>query len=791
MNTTLKASAIIPPQPPIRDAEHYRHMFNRCKWYMIVSAVVVFCAAAAFVMLVVRPENPELTAQALIGLEHNDAVVGAKQGGVVSLGREDIMLSRTFLKETARHLSLQLSTTPVSRYELFETVKVDSSAACGTYCVRFDKNKKGEFSVLYYDTTVLSLPLVGFLPGSEATVITSKTWRMDQPFTFTGMSLLFSKQMRANPRDFTFKVVDIRVAVEGVLRNLTIKRATPDKGINYIAVHLVSRDYALSAATVNAIADAFIEKNSGFTQQRTRGVVSSLDKQLRLAQTNLASAETKIRDFRALNPQVGLTQQTQQTVSSLAVLDNGIQNTASDIASAIRLKNEYAKADSNRRLQLAGEIVEMLWARTIPAGKTLSEELNRLLTQQHEITLSYGTEHPLVLENSRAIKKTCLSIATALDEYISTLQSTVSRKQQNVQQLSGRLRQLPALEMQRGELERNQKIYADIYSAVLESYNQAKVADAVEMADFYVMDYAVAPLPPPVDKSQTLILCIVIALFASFAPVLIRDYFDKSVRSQRQLIKVTGSPVLEAIPFFSEVSKPHTAKDTEYHPLINVACEPQFTRELFDSLLLKVNLRMYESTDHSIIISSYESGSGKSTISANLAIAIALRNHRVLLVDGDLRRGRLRETFGLPESAGFSALLAGSSPLPEDDFLKAVVKTDIPNLYVLPAGAEPKNPAALFSSKRMEQFKQFAAKNMAYTIIDTPPIGIVSDAAVVQNLFPHFLYVVRSGKTNVKELVERINEFDQLPSKTLGYVLNCASHDAVGTYRRYSKYYTR
>jgi Mrp family chromosome partitioning ATPase len=75
--------------------------------------------------------------------------------------------------------------------------------------------------------------------------------------------------------------------------------------------------------------------------------------------------------------------------------------------------------------------------------------------------------------------------------------------------------------------------------------------------------------------------------------------------------------------------------------------------------------------------------------------------------------------------------------------------------------------------------------------LDTPPLGIVSDAVVVKNHFANYIFVVRSGKTNVTALVNRINEFDQLPDKILGYVLNCASHEAVGTYRRYSKYYSR
>jgi Mrp family chromosome partitioning ATPase len=120
-----------------------------------------------------------------------------------------------------------------------------------------------------------------------------------------------------------------------------------------------------------------------------------------------------------------------------------------------------------------------------------------------------------------------------------------------------------------------------------------------------------------------------------------------------------------------------------------------------------------------------------------------------------------------------------------------MVITKIPNLYVIPSGKEPSNPGLLLSSPRMEEFRRLGGKLAAYMVIDTPPLGIVSDAVVIQKYFAHYIFVVRSGKTNVMELVNRINEFDRLPEKILGYVLNRASHNAVGTYRRYSKYYAR
>jgi tyrosine-protein kinase Etk/Wzc len=701
------------------------------------------------------------------------------------------MMNRTFLRNVVQRLSLQLQTAPASRHQLFDSVSIDSSVPCGTYFVRFNPDSAGAYLIYYYDTATVFLPLLGAFPGSAYAIVASGKWDADAPISLPGMVLKFSRGVRSFPDEFTFRVVNVPTAVEAVYRKLTIKRADPDKGVNHVSVLVSGRDYVLTAATANAIADAFIEKNLSFRQSRRRGIVEALEKQLLLAQANLASAESKVRDFRTSNPQVGLSEQTQQAIGNLSNLEGAVQTTSSALGNAQRLKAEYANADSAHRVQIAGAMANMLSTYNVPAGKTLSEELNRLLVQQQVLTEKYGSEHPFVVENSRAIKKATWAIVAAMEEFIGSGQSTISRKQENIQKITTRLRQLPAQEMQLGELERNRRVYADIYSAVLGSYNQAKVADAVETNDFYVMDYADAPLPPPADPTQLIILCVVLALMASFGTVIIRDRFDKSVRSQRQLAHITGSPVLEAIPFFYQTGETRSRiRRSREVPLISVPCTPDFTHEVFDSLLVKIKLRMFESTDFGVAVSSLEAGCGKSLVSANLAAAIAMRGHRTFLVDGDLRKGTLKDIFQLPETGGLSGLLSTERPLTEEECLRSFIETKIPNLFVLPSGLEPQNPGALFSSPRMEEFRRLCGKYASYMVFDTPPLGVVSDAAVVEKLFPHYLFVVRSGKTNVAELVTRINEFDQLSEKILGYVLNGVTDGSVSTYyRHYYNYY--
>lgn len=785
--------SVQPPSPSIHDWDHYRLLFSRTKWYLLLSGPIVFLLVIAYLLLVMRPENPKLMARALIGLDRPAEVAGLQVGAAANLGREDIMMSRTFLKSVAKSLSLQVWTQPYPRDAIFEKIQIDSTVACGTYVVKFNLKTKGAFYVMRYDTNVVSFPLIGIFPGSEFAEIRAGNWMRDTLLALPGMRFRFSRTIMAHPRDFTFQVVDIRKAVEEVYHNLTIKRADPDKGINYISVLVESRDYSLGAQTANSIAATFIEKNNSYRQQRANGIVGALDKQLAIAQADLEGANNKLRDFRSRNPNVSLTPKGQQAVGSVAHFENRTQGRGAEVAYAERLRKEFADADPTHQARIAQSGAEFLSTHSVAEGTAIKADLDGLLAQRSRLSESYGPEHPMVLENERNLATAANRILGALDDFAAKGRQDIAQNNLNSRQFSDKLRELPALEIELGELQKKQQIVSDIYSAVLAGYNKAKVDDAVSVTDFYVMDNAVAPLPPPVDNTRGLLLVVLLALFISFAPVLAFDAFDKSVRSQSQLERITGRPVLESIPFFRSQGK-HKGLDASkegQQPLIHLPSDPVFTREIFDSLQLKLNLHLMKTGDKFIVVSSLEDGAGKSTTSANLALSYALRGHRTLLVDADLRLGHLGGVFGFSDSLGFAGLLSNPSPLTDADCERFLESTVIPNLFVIPAGGKASNPGALLSSPRMVEFKRYCLKSMDYVVIDTPPLGAVSDASVLQNLFPNFLFVVRYGKTNVPELVNRINEFDQLSEKVLGYVLNRAALTSVGAYRRYARYYLK
>lgn len=184
-----------------------------------------------------------------------------------------------------------------------------------------------------------------------------------------------------------------------------------------------------------------------------------------------------------------------------------------------------------------------------------------------------------------------------------------------------------------------------------------------------------------------------------------------------------------------------------------------------------------------IIVTSALAGEGKSTVSAHLAAAFAEMGASVLLIDCDLRRGKTHRLFEIKRTPGLANVLAGFS-----DVNAAVTKTKIENLFVLPAGAVPPNPAELLASGRMEVLLSEFSKSFDYIILDTSPINVVSDALQLSSLVDGTLIVARQNYTDQGALGRCIDSLEFVEAKILGIVFNDVQSSSTTKDKRYGYY---
>jgi capsular exopolysaccharide synthesis family protein len=746
--------------------------------------IAVLVAAKA-----IPTKDPELTAKALIGIEKREDMAAGMGASKENLGREDLMLGRTFLKEIVRSLSLQLVTGKKRRSTYFDPAVLDSIVQPGRYRVRVNRLSK-TFSIRYFDTNALSIPLFGPAPFVKGQPVVGEQQITEKPVVVPGMVLLFSKGFIANPHSFDFSVINIRLAVENVLRSLTIKRADPEHGINYISVQITGSDYELIAATANEIARVFVEKNISFSKRRSQSILDALEKQLALANGDQGVTSTALSSYQSENPRLGLSAQAEQAAANLAQVEANIQSTQRLLDEAAGLGETFSGAHGDERERTAAAMLETMAQNNFAAARPLRDALQQLIAEEQSYAANYDERHPLRLENSRKIDQAIRDAAALFNTFIQNLRNAIASHTATKNAISQELNRLPTQAMQLGKLQRKQEVTSQVYTAVLERYNQAKVVDAVEMADFYIMDAAVPPLPPPQDKSSALIVAVLIGLAVPVGFLVIRDRWKGAVYTKSALADLLGAPVLEAVPKFTNRTP---GPGGNVGPRIDWPCEPPFIPELFDGMFMRLSLRWGEHAKTNVVaVTGLETGGGKSTIAVNLALKMAELGNSVLLVDSDMHRGRIHDQFNVQLSPGLMEMLAAPDEAILHGPFSLIIETGVPGLSVIAAGETMNNSFAALSSSRFAEYIGEWRKRFTYVVIDAAPIGVIPDAAAFCATVDSYIVVVNAGSTNIRALEDRLNEFPQISAKIAGFVLNRAdAKEALLYHRSYSRYHRK
>jgi capsular exopolysaccharide synthesis family protein len=221
--------------------------------------------------------------------------------------------------------------------------------------------------------------------------------------------------------------------------------------------------------------------------------------------------------------------------------------------------------------------------------------------------------------------------------------------------------------------------------------------------------------------------------------------------------------------------------------LITSDYAPHLAGESFRLLRTKISMEAKDQKK-SFIIASLFPNEGKSLVSANLAITYAQQKIPTILIDCDLRRGVLHNSFAANKKPGLSDILIGKSELNLRSISEFIQKTQIPHLFLLSGGVPIPNPSELLSGNRMHKIYEVLNEEFEAIIFDTPPIDFIPDALILNNLVHKIILVVRYGKTNLNKLSDKILEFSKVKSDFLGIVINASEQVLDKKYAKYTYY---
>lgn len=388
---------------------------------------------------------------------------------------------------------------------------------------------------------------------------------------------------------------------------------------------------------------------------------------------------------------------------------------------------------------------------------TLETQKVQLEQQVAEAAAKYTGEHPVMQQ---------------MNAQLGAINSKIA-------ELDGTLRRLPELQRQYLQLFREVEVKQQLYTGLLNSYQQLRIAKAGEIGNVRIVDTAVVPIEPIKPKKlQILILSIFLGAFLGTLLALLRNMMRSGIKDAAQIENELDLPVYATVPrSVIQESRIKLLKKKKNIPILAVKDSGDIAIESLRSMRTAIHFALMNATNNVIAISGPAPEIGKSFITTNLATILAQGGRRVLVIDGDMRRGYLHKYFNAEVQPGLAELLNHQNSY--EDIVQA---STVDNLYFVTRGKSPVNPSELLSTDQFKAFLDQASVHFDHVLIDTPPVLAVTDSIIIAQYAGVNLLIARHGKTQIKELEITVNRFEQANVKVNGVILNDVQKGAAGSY---------
>lgn len=377
-----------------------------------------------------------------------------------------------------------------------------------------------------------------------------------------------------------------------------------------------------------------------------------------------------------------------------------------------------------------------------------------------ELSAKYTDEHPVMKE-------------------IIAQTATIKQK---IEELNQTLKSVPDVQRQYLQLSRDVEVNTQLYTSLLNSYQQLKVAKAGEIGTVRIIDTAVEPVAPIKPKKAIILaLSLIVGGFIGVLLALVRNLMRHGIRSANEIETTLGLPVYATVPRSSvQENRLKVLKRRKQIPILAVNSSNDIAIESLRSIRTALHFTLQQSSNKIITITGPAPELGKSFIAVNLAALFAQDQKRTLIIDADLRRGYLNKYFGQANEIGLSQYLSGLNTLEQ-----VLVHSEVENLDFIPRGKVPANPSELLNSTRFDELLAFLSTKYDCIIIDTPPVLAVTDSIVIARHSTANLVVARYAKTAIQELEIVVNRFEQANLKINGFILNDILREAGYGYGGY------
>jgi tyrosine-protein kinase Etk/Wzc len=521
--------------------------------------------------------------------------------------------------------------------------------------------------------------------------------------------------------------------------------------LNAKTIRITFKDYNRYKARdmVNAIDTIYLRYSYEEKKKATRQKIDFLNEQLATTEEKLETFEDYFEDFTIRNLTTSVKSDLDKTIQQLESLDT------LRYAANVRLNkiNEFYTSLLENKPYLINPVERAHFPSEMT---TVNEQLNILLKEKELLLASYK-------ENSFAVRKKNQETDIVRNKLLSMVEMIRDQHLENIKTLSQEKRRLersfitlPAKETEFNKTNRYYALYEEFYLSLMQRKTEFEIAQAGTVTDFVIL--APASLPTdPIYPPKLLIYGIgfIVGLFLSGLLIGIRYIMHNKITGQVELEHLTHAPSLGIVPFY---------KNGYEDNLLVVGKSPKSAiSEALRTIRTNMDFVNLETEKRVISITSTISGEGKSFLAINLGGIIAYSGLKVVIVDLDMRKPKINAVFNKNTgSKGISSLLIGKCSIDESIF-----STGLDNLYFMPSGPIPPNPAELLLSSNFDALLQNLKLLYDVVILDTPPIGLVTDGIIAMRKADLPLYIFRAHYskrffTKTLNRLIKVNKFNNI-----------------------------
>ena len=564
-----------------------------------------------------------------------------------------------------------------------------------------------------------------------------------------------------------------------------------------IEIRYHSPDKNLAARVVNTLANTYVEQNFKTRFESTMQASDWLSKQLVDLQIKVETSQEKLVKYQKEHEILGIDEKQNITTAKLDELNRELTT-----AESVRMEKEsiYHLVQSGDTDSIVAAANVDGGARGTSANSALLEKLREqqadLKIQVAQLSTQFGPSYPKLAQLNSQLKEVDAQIQGEMRKVAARLRGDYLAAVQREGMLRSALEQqkqqankLNESAIEYSLLKRDVDANRTLSEGLLEKLKEAGVTAGLRSNNFRIVDAARVPTSPSGPNIfRNLAFALALGLSTGIGLAFLLESMDNTVRTPEQAQTISLLPSLGMIPLGSRStreirgsSKLALASSKEAVELVTKSRPRSQMAESYRALRTSLLLTFPGGPPKVILITSALPEEGKTTTSVNSAIVLAQKGTRVLLIDADLRRPSIHKTLGMGSTLGLSNVLTGNASLQE----AIIPSTILPDLFLLPAGTPPPNPAELLASTKMRSVLEELRKHYDHIVIDSPPTLSVTDAVVMSTAADAVVLVIRSGHTTKPALRRARDILLQVNARVCGVLVNAVNLNSPDYYYHY------